>query len=94
LQLDFSLFLQPFLVGFLRIASLYFIFFFILKKSEFWGITKNWVMTLVVVYFHGRPAQAYSHWSIFTGNLPTHAHTSLFSWATCPSRKRKRVVSL
>jgi hypothetical protein len=46
LQLDFHLFLQPFLVGFLRIASLYFIFLiFILKKSEFWGITKNWVMT-------------------------------------------------
>jgi len=46
LQLDFRLFLQPFLVGFLRIASLYFIFFiFILKKSEFWGITQNWVMT-------------------------------------------------
>jgi hypothetical protein len=46
LQLDFRLFLQPFLVGFLRIASLYFIFLiFILKKSEFWGITQNWVMT-------------------------------------------------
>jgi len=28
LQLDFRLFLQPFLVGFLRIASLYFIFFY------------------------------------------------------------------
>jgi hypothetical protein len=39
--------LKPFLVGFLRIASLYFIFLiFILKKSEFWGITKNWVMTI------------------------------------------------
>jgi len=38
--------LQPFLVGFLRIASLYFIFLiFILKKSDFWGITQNWVMT-------------------------------------------------
>jgi len=46
LQLDFRLFLQPFLVGFLRIASLYFIFLiFILKKSDFWGITQNWVMT-------------------------------------------------
>jgi len=51
LQLDFRLFLQPFLVSFLRIASLYFIlflfwFFFILeKKSDFWGITQNGVMT-------------------------------------------------
>jgi len=57
---------------------------------------------LRLVYFHGRPAQAYSkwsifrgdrpthsHWSIFTGDLPTHAHTGLFSWATCPSRKTK-----
>jgi hypothetical protein len=49
LQLDFRLFLQPFLVGFLRIASLYFIFLiFILKKSDFWGITQNWVMTVVM----------------------------------------------
>jgi hypothetical protein len=35
------------LVGFLRIASLYFIFLFFIfgKKDEFWGITQNWVMT-------------------------------------------------
>jgi len=51
LQLDFRLFLQPFLVSFLRIASLYFIFFILVfflfwkKKSDFWGITQNWVMT-------------------------------------------------
>jgi hypothetical protein len=46
LQLDFCPFLQPFLVGFLRIASLYFIYFiFFGKKNEFWGITQNWVMT-------------------------------------------------
>jgi len=41
--------LQPFLVGFLRIASLYFILFYIFlffwEKNEFWGITQNWVMT-------------------------------------------------
>jgi len=52
LQLDFRLFLQPFLVGFLRIASLYFfilfyfIFYFFWEKNEFWGITQNWVMTV------------------------------------------------
>jgi hypothetical protein len=42
--------LQPFLVGFLRIASLYFIFLFFIfgKKNEFWGITQNWVMTIVI----------------------------------------------
>jgi hypothetical protein len=42
--------LQPFLVGFLRIASLYFIFYFLFflffwERNEFWGITQNWVMT-------------------------------------------------
>jgi hypothetical protein len=39
--------LQPFLIGSLRIASLYFIFLFFIfgKKNEFWGITQNWVMT-------------------------------------------------
>jgi len=43
--------LQPFLVGFLRIASLYFIFLIlILKKSEFWGITQNWVMTVAPLF--------------------------------------------
>jgi hypothetical protein len=26
--------------------------------------------TLTLVYFHGQPAHTYSHWSIFTGNLP------------------------
>jgi hypothetical protein len=50
LQLDFRLFLQPFLVGFLRIASLYFIIFFFEKKSEFWGITQNWVMTVAPLF--------------------------------------------
>jgi hypothetical protein len=35
LQLDFRLFLQPFLVGFLRIANLYFILF-ILFILFFW----------------------------------------------------------
>jgi hypothetical protein len=38
LQLDFRLFLQPFLVGFLRIASLYFIFFyFYFEKKRILG---------------------------------------------------------
>jgi len=54
LQLDFHLFLQPFLVGFLRIASLYFIFLIFLgkekKKNEFWGITQNWVMTVAPLF--------------------------------------------
>jgi hypothetical protein len=49
LQLDFRLFLQPFLVGFLRIASLYF-FIFLGKKNEFWGITQNWVMTVAPLF--------------------------------------------
>jgi hypothetical protein len=46
--------LQPFLVGFLRIASLYFIFYFLFfilffwEKNEFWGITQNWVMTMIM----------------------------------------------
>jgi len=40
--------------------------------------------TLIVVYFQGRPAHRYSLWSIFTGDLPTHTHTGLFSRATCP----------
>ena len=36
---------------FLHVATLYFIFFiFILKKSEFWGITQNWVMTMMKVW--------------------------------------------
>jgi hypothetical protein len=39
---------------------------------------------LTLVYFHKRPAHAYSHWSIFTGNLPTHTHFGLFSGATSP----------
>jgi len=52
--------LQPFLVGFLRIASLYFIFYFLFifiyllffwKKNEFWGITQNWVMTICIIFF-------------------------------------------
>jgi hypothetical protein len=44
--------LQPFLVGFLRIASLYFIFLFFVfgKKNEFWGITQNWVMTVAPLF--------------------------------------------
>jgi hypothetical protein len=55
LQFDFRLFLQPFLVSFLRIASLYFIFFYFgfflfWKKSEFWGITQNWVMTVAPLF--------------------------------------------
>jgi len=42
LQLDFRLFLQPFLVGFLRIASLYFIFlFFIIIFYYFFGKEMN-----------------------------------------------------
>jgi hypothetical protein len=52
--------LQPFLVGFLRIASLYFIFYFLFifiyflffwEKNEFWGITQNWVMTICIIFF-------------------------------------------
>jgi hypothetical protein len=39
---------------------------------------------LIVVYFQGRPAQTYSRWSIFTGDLPTHTHCGLFSGETCP----------
>jgi len=56
--------LQPFLVGFLRIANLYFIFYFLFffifflffwgKKNEFWGITQNWVMTLSMVSKRGK----------------------------------------
>jgi hypothetical protein len=44
--------LQPFLIGFLRIASLYFIFLFFIfgKKNEFWGITQNWVMTVAPLF--------------------------------------------
>jgi hypothetical protein len=47
--------LQPFLVGFLRIASLYFIFLFFIfgKKDEFWGITQNWVMTMTMEHQRG-----------------------------------------
>jgi len=40
--------------------------------------------TLTLVYFQGRPAHTRSQWSIFTGDLPTQAHTGIFSWATCP----------
>jgi hypothetical protein len=29
--------------------------------------------TLIMVYFQGRSAHTYSRWSIFTGDLPTHA---------------------
>jgi len=39
---------------------------------------------LTVVYFQGRPAHTYPRWSIFKGDLPTHTHAGLFSWATCP----------
>jgi hypothetical protein len=44
--------LQPFLIGSLRIASLYFIFLFFIfgKKNEFWGITQNWVMTVAPLF--------------------------------------------
>jgi len=46
-----------------------------------------------VVYFHGRPAHAYSHWSIFTGDLPTQKKERVVSlyWATYPGG---RMVSL
>ena len=40
--------------------------------------------TLKLVYFHGRPAHTRSQWSIFTSDLPTQTHTSLFSRATFP----------
>ena len=39
---------------------------------------------LKVVYFQGRSAHAYSHWSISTGDLPTHTYFGLFLWATNP----------
>jgi hypothetical protein len=37
-----------------------------------------------VVYFHGWPAHTHSHWSFFTGDLPTHTQSGLFSRATGP----------
>jgi hypothetical protein len=40
---------------------------------------------LIVVYFQGRPAQTYSLWSIFRGDLPKHTHVGLFSGPTCPN---------
>jgi hypothetical protein len=47
LQLDFP-------ACFLHVASVYFIFLiFILKKSEFLGITQNWVMTGDTSYSFG-----------------------------------------
>jgi hypothetical protein len=50
--------------------------------SLFLGAIYPHILTLV--YFHGRPAHTYSLWSIFRGDLPTHTHTGIFSWATCP----------
>jgi len=41
--------------------------------------------TLTLVYFHEWPAQTYSLWSIFRGELPIHTHAGLFSGATCPN---------
>jgi hypothetical protein len=63
--------LQPFLVGFLRIASLYFIFYFLFfilffwEKNEFWGITQNWVMTNEVVRMIERTSGYYMIDDIF-----------------------------
>jgi len=50
----------------------------ILKKSGLFS-RATCPLTLTLVYFQGRPAHTYSHWSIFTGDLPTHTHAGLFS---------------
>jgi hypothetical protein len=49
-------------------------------------------LTLVLVYFHGDlPKHTQSGSGLFSGatNLHPHTYPGLFSWATCPSRKRK-----
>jgi hypothetical protein len=47
---------------------------------------RNFMEVWIMKKFHGRPAHTYSKWSIFTGDLPTHAHSGLFSRATCPHK--------
>jgi hypothetical protein len=62
------------------------------KENERKMISLSWMTCLFwrkVVYFQGRPAHTNSHWYIFTGDMPTQTHTSLFSWATCPSGKKE-----